>query len=141
MTERSPLVLVLAAVLGFAQSACVQGGGFLPGLRRYDPPLTATRAIGLYDSARDASLRMVIEGLDEDEANRPSRALAKYQRAIRVDPTNPFAFLALARHHLEAGAAGEASAFLQELRFDRGPYDETVAEAELRSWWADRSPG
>ena len=36
---------------------------------------------------------------------------------------------------------GEAIAFLQELRFDRGPYDETVAEAELRSWWADRSSG
>lgn len=34
---------------------------------------------------------------------------------------------------------GEAIAHLQELRFDRGPYDEAVAEVELRAWWADRS--
>jgi tetratricopeptide (TPR) repeat protein len=58
----------------------------------------------------------VIAGLDEDTAGRPSRALASYQRAVRVDPTNPFAYLALARHHLEAGSVDEASAFLDQAR-------------------------
>jgi tetratricopeptide (TPR) repeat protein len=58
----------------------------------------------------------VIAGLDDDTAGRPGRALASYQRAVRVDPTNPFAYLALARHHLEAGSAAEASAFLDQAR-------------------------
>ena len=80
------------------------------------PPLTASSAIGQVDAERDASLRLVIEGLDEDTAARPSRALAKYQLAVRVDPTNPFAFLALARHHLEADSLDEASAFLDQAR-------------------------
>ncbi len=79
-------------------------------------PLTAAGAIGLYDAARDASLRLVVEGLDNDDQGAPSRALASYQRAIRVDPTNPFAFLALARHHLEADSIEDASAFLDQSR-------------------------
>jgi Tfp pilus assembly protein PilF len=61
-------------------------------------------------------LRLVISGLDEDTAGRPSRAIASYQRAVRVDPTNPFAFLALSRHHLEGGSPDEASAFLDQAR-------------------------
>ncbi len=79
-------------------------------------PLTASAALGQTDSRRDASLRLVIAGLDDDAAGRPARALAGYQRAVRVDATNPFAYLALARHHLEAGASGEASAFLDQAR-------------------------
>ena len=35
----------------------------------------------------------------------------------------------------------EAIAHLQELRFDRGPYDETIAAAELRAWWKARESG
>ena len=78
--------------------------------------LTASSALGRYDAARDGSLRLVIEGLDEDQSARPARALAKYQRAIRVDPTNPFAFLALARYHLEGNSVDEAGAFLDQAR-------------------------
>ena len=79
-------------------------------------PLTATRALGEVDATRDASLRLVIEGLDEDASGRPGRALARYQRAVRVDSTNPFAYLALARHHLEGASVDEASAFLDQAR-------------------------
>jgi tetratricopeptide (TPR) repeat protein len=79
-------------------------------------PLTVTRAIGRYDSARDASLRLVATGLEADAAGHPGPALASYQRAIRVDPTNPFAYLALSRHHLEAGSIDEAEAFLDQAR-------------------------
>jgi tetratricopeptide (TPR) repeat protein len=81
-----------------------------------DQPLTTSAALGQTDLTRDASLRLVIAGLDEDTAGRPGRALASYQRAVRVDPTNPFAYLALARHHLEAGSVDEASAFLDQAR-------------------------
>jgi hypothetical protein len=79
-------------------------------------PLTVSRALGHLDSTRDASLRLVIAGLDEDAAGYPSRALASYQRAVRVDSTNPFAFLALARHHLDGASLDEAGAFLDQAR-------------------------
>jgi tetratricopeptide (TPR) repeat protein len=97
-------------------SGCIEGRRYVPGFAPATEPLTASAAVGLYDPARDASLRLVIAGLDEDAAGRPSRALASYQRAIRVDPTNPFAFLALSRHHLEGGSLDEASAFLDQAR-------------------------
>lgn len=83
---------------------------------RRPEPLTVSSALGQGDARRDASLRLVIAGLDEDAAGRPDGALARYQRAVRVDATNPFAYLALARHHLEAGSPGEAEAFLEQSR-------------------------
>jgi tetratricopeptide (TPR) repeat protein len=79
-------------------------------------PLTVSRALGEGDATRDASLQLVIAGLDEDAEGNASRALASYQRAVRVDSTNAFAYLALARHHLEHGSADEASAFLDQAR-------------------------
>lgn len=79
-------------------------------------PLTATGALGEGDSVRDASLRLVIAGLDDDEAGRPDRALASYQRAVRVDSTNPFAYLALARYYVEYRSLAEADAFLDQAR-------------------------
>jgi len=103
--------LILASLVG-----CVAGQRFIPQLHGTAPPLTASGAIGLDDPARDASLRLVIAGLDEDAAGRPARAIATYQRAIRVDPTNPFAFLALSRHHLEGDSLAEAAAFLDQAR-------------------------
>ena len=81
-----------------------------------DGPLTASRALAQGDAQRVASLRLVIAGLDEDEGGRPSRASAGYQRAIQVDSTNPFAYLALARHHLEYGHVEKAAAFLDQAR-------------------------
>ena len=110
------IALVFATCHAVGTLGCVAGERYAPRFDAAARPLTATSALGHHDAARDASLRMVIEGLDEDQAGRPSRALGKYQRAIRVDPTNPFAFLALARHHLEGGAADEASAFLDQAR-------------------------
>ena len=80
------------------------------------PPLTASAALGRYDARRDASLRLVIAGLDFDAAGEPSRALASYQRAVRLDATNPIAFLALARHHVATGNPEDASAFLDQAR-------------------------
>jgi tetratricopeptide (TPR) repeat protein len=113
---RNALRFVVTLSLVASLAACVAGQRFVPTFEPDVAPLTASAALGRYDSARDASLRLVIAGLDEDTAGRPSRALASYQRAIRVDPTNPFAFLALARHHLEGDSLDEAGAFLDQAR-------------------------
>ena len=107
--------------------------------------LAGRTGLGQGDPTRDASLRLVIAGLDEDEAGRPARALASYQRAVRVDSTNPFAYLALARHHLEYGSPDEASAFLDQARsrFEAegrlGPPVDVWGYG-LRAW-VDRSAG
>jgi len=109
------IVLLRLVVVCLVVGSLVACAGLnLPGSS--DQPLTTSAALGQTDSTRDASLRLVIAGLDEDTAGRPGRALASYQRAVRVDPTNPFAYLALARHHLEAGSVDEASAFLDQAR-------------------------
>ncbi len=138
------LRLSTPALLIFWLAGCSTLG--MSGASRFaDRPLTATRALGQGDPTRDASLRLVIAGLDDDEAGRPSRALASYQRAVRVDSTNPFAYLALTRHHLEYGSGEEASAFLDQARslFEvegrLGPAVD-VWGIGLRAW-IDRSRG
>ena len=112
------IAFLRVAVVCLAASCLAACAGLnIPGARKSDErPLTTSAALGKTDSTRDASLRLVIAGLDEDSAGRPGRALASYQRAVRVDPTNPFAYLALARHHVDAGSAAEASAFLDQAR-------------------------
>ncbi len=106
---------LLVALVASGLTACT--GLNLPrSLGGRDAPLTTSAALGATDSTRDASLRLVIAGLDDDSAGRAGRALASYQRAVRVDPTNPFAYLALARHYLEADSPAEASAFLDQAR-------------------------
>lgn len=89
---------------------------FLPPPAPPEPPLTARASLGRYDARRDASLRLVIAGLDADSVGDAARAIASYQRAVRLDSTNPIAFLALARHHVAAGHPEEASAFLDQAK-------------------------
>lgn len=109
------------------------------------PPLTASAALGRYDARRDGSLRLVIEGLESDAAGEPARALASYQRAVRLDATNPIAFLALARHHVATGNPEEASAFLDQARALFESEGEHGASVDvwglgLRAW-IDRAEG
>ncbi|MEZ4332084.1 MAG: tetratricopeptide repeat protein [Myxococcota bacterium] len=110
-----------------------------------EPPLTASAALGRYDARRDASLRLVIAGLEADAVGDAARALASYQRAVRLDATNPIAFLALARHHVAVGDPEEASAFLDQARAlfesegELGPAVD-VWGLGLRAW-IDRAEG
>ncbi len=53
------------------------------------------------DAARRASQQLVLEGLDADANLLPDSALRLYETSIQVDPTNPFAYLAIARHHVD----------------------------------------
>ncbi len=88
--------------------ACEHLGG---GMSEFEPMrVSSLTAEG--DAARRASLRLVVEGLDADIAGEPSRAHARYQRALNVDINNPWAYLAIARHHVEAGDPTRALQFL-----------------------------
>lgn len=120
-------------------------GPFTPPPAPAEPPLTASGSLGRYDARRDASLRLVIAGLEADSVGEASRALASYQRAVRLDATNPIAFLALARHHVAAGHPEEASAFLDQARALFEAEGETGSAVDvwgigLRAW-IDRAEG
>ena len=41
-----------------------------------------------------------------------ARARSRYERALQIDASNPWVYLALARHYVEAGDAGHALAHL-----------------------------
>ncbi|TDJ21164.1 MAG: tetratricopeptide repeat protein [Deltaproteobacteria bacterium] len=96
--------------LGSLAIGCV-GMGSLPGS---DPSLRLTDLGAAGDPARRASLRLCIEGLNLDEQGRDSAALSQYQRAIQVDPTNPYAYLALARHEIDEGDPDRALAYVDQ---------------------------
>jgi tetratricopeptide (TPR) repeat protein len=64
------------------------------------------------DAARRASLRLVIEGLDADAVGDRARAQARYERALQVDATNPYAYIAIARHYAEGTQPRRAIYFL-----------------------------
>jgi tetratricopeptide (TPR) repeat protein len=67
----------------------------------------------------------VLQGLDEDAAGRVETARSSYERALQIDATNPYAYLALARLEVEAG------------RFDRAL--EALDQAEL--FFGGEAPG
>lgn len=77
-------------------------------------PLRLSEIDSRGQAARRASLHLVIEGLDAEIGARPSEARELYRRALQVDAANPYAYLALARHHLEAGEAPRALAFVDQ---------------------------
>lgn len=59
-------------------------------------------------------MRLVLNGLEADSANAPDRARGSYEEALRVDSTNPYAYLALARHHAAVGDSESALSFLDK---------------------------
>ena len=69
---------------------------------------------GLGDPARRASQRLVLQGLEDDVADSAEQALASYERALQIDPTNPYAYLALARHHIDAMQPDSARGFVEQ---------------------------
>lgn len=66
------------------------------------------------DPARRASVGLVLEGLLAERDGDASLGLGRYQSAIQVDPGNPYAYLALARFHLDGGDPARAIAFLDQ---------------------------
>ena len=57
-------------------------------------------------------MQLVLQGLDADADLRRGEARADYGNALRVDPSNPYAYLALARHHVAGPTPERALAHL-----------------------------
>ena len=88
---------------------CAGRGGPFGG----DEPLRLRDVEGSGDPTRRASIHLCAQGLDADVAGRARSAGVYYERAIQMDPTNPYAYLVLARHQVESGDADAALATLQ----------------------------
>jgi len=81
---------LLAGCAGIANRATPVRGG----------PLRISEVVGEGDPTRRASTRLVVNGL---AAADPQRALSHYERAIKIDATNPYAYLALASYECQWG--------------------------------------
>ncbi|MGH0036140.1 MAG: tetratricopeptide repeat protein [Myxococcota bacterium] len=102
--------MALILIGGFA-SACA----WMPlDLRRSEEPLHISELGERGDAQRRASMRLVIDGLDADVESDPERALTHYERALQVDPTNPYAYIALARHLADGLEPERAIPFLDQ---------------------------
>jgi tetratricopeptide (TPR) repeat protein len=92
-----------AAVLMFA--VCTLASGCRHSIPRSVeptvPPLRITEIAGEGDAARRASVQLTLRGLDFDIEGRSNQAAGQYLRALQVDPNNPYAFLAVARHEAD----------------------------------------
>lgn len=105
MARRGWLVVLIACAC-----APLRGPGATPsGLR-------LSELAGEGDAERRTSLELVLQGLDEDASGRPAAALAEYQSALRVDATNPWVYLALARHHVDGMQPERALPFVDQAR-------------------------
>lgn len=77
-------------------------------------PFRISQIAGEGDAARKASIRLVMGGLEAETAGNANRGRSLFERALQVDPNNPYAFLALARSACEAGAAEPCEDFLEQ---------------------------
>ncbi len=77
-------------------------------------PVRLSHVVGSGDAARRASQRLVLSGLDADQRGRSAEASSLYQRSLQVDPTNPYAWLALARQEVFEGDPDRGLAHLDK---------------------------
>jgi len=115
----APTVLALACATGpFARTPTARRPA-TPATRPALPangvvPVRISSVSSAGDPARRASTRLALEGLDADAAAQPAVAADRYARALQVDPTNPWVYLALARHRLDEGRPADALAALDQ---------------------------
>ena len=85
------------------------------------------------DAIRRASTRLVLDGLASDVAGDAERALSQYERAVQIDAGNPYAYLALARYHVEQRDGGRALAYLDraQVLFESLAIDSPGVETHL----------
>jgi tetratricopeptide (TPR) repeat protein len=85
------------------------------------------------DAMRRASTRLVLDGLASDAAGNTQRSLSQYERAVQVDSGNPYAYLALARYHVEQRDGRRALAYLDraQVLFESLAIDSPRVETHL----------
>ena len=98
-------------------------------------PLRVSDVEGGGDPRRGASLWALGRGLDYASTGESARALIEYERAIQVDATNPYAYLALSRHYLERGDADRALRNLNQAELLFGLADEGAARGHGGADW------
>ena len=98
-----------------------------------DGPLRLSDITHLGDARRQASTRLIVEGLDSEVDAQSRRALSRYERAIQIDASNPYAYLALARHSVEQEDPDRALAYLDHAGslFDSTEDDAPGAQTHL----------
>jgi tetratricopeptide (TPR) repeat protein len=104
---------LVAALLAATGLACAAPLGMSPspeGGRAFH----LSDVVGRGDSTQRAANNLLLEGLDEDAAGRPDRALALYQRSLQLHPRNPYAYLVLARHHADGERPERALSFVDQ---------------------------
>jgi tetratricopeptide (TPR) repeat protein len=102
-------------------AACVLALGctdrpVVPGLGVRDEAITLAEVRDQGDDRRRASNHLVEQGLDADDLGDVERAFDRYQLALKVDPGNPWAYLAIARHELDRGDPSRSLAALDRSR-------------------------
>lgn len=103
---------LLAIALAFALSACALRG--TPAPPETVESMRLSEVVNVGDPARRASLRLVLDGLEADASGQSDRALSQYEEAIGIDPTNAYAYLAIARHHADGDDPEWALSFLDK---------------------------
>jgi tetratricopeptide (TPR) repeat protein len=78
------------------------------------PALRIGELAGQGDAARRASIQLTLRGLDYDVDGRTNQAAGQYLRALQVDATNPYAFLAVARQEADGLQPMKALPFLDK---------------------------
>jgi len=112
--------IALLAALAFALACVGPDGG-----ARDAPRVEEVADRG--DAQRRASTRLVLDGLDADARGDVRLAQSRYERAIQIDASNPYAYLALARHYVEQEDPDRALAYLDHA----GSLFESVADEAL----------
>jgi hypothetical protein len=113
---RQPRVRLIAHLLLCAAIATLSGCAGLGGREAGPVSRTArvSEALDHPSASRRASLRLVLDGLESDAAGQTRRARGSYERALQVDPANPYAYLALARLEATGPTPERARMFLDQ---------------------------
>ena len=108
------LTAVLPCLAGFGLTGCA--GTSAPTLRPAGEALRVSTWAERGDARRRASTRLVLEGLDIGGWGREDQAMAHFGRAIQIDPSNPLAYLAMARQETFHGDPRRALEYLDKAR-------------------------
>lgn len=114
MAARRALAAAVVRAWGVLAAALLVACAPLRGPAPAAAPFHLTAVAGQGDPARRASTRLVLQGLDADADGLPDSARSSYERALQVDPSNPWIYLALARQQAEGSNPARALAFLDQ---------------------------